>query len=402
MTLFLVAPLLVGGQTSTHVPDRPGRHTYVSASKLPRPYTGKEFLLAPKTVHRPSDNYLQAPPGFKVSLWADGLHGPRWLYAAPDGDVFCAECDRGKIILLRNSNHNGVADPPKVFASGLHLPFGMALHGQYFYVANTDSVVRFHYSPGQESVDNPETVIADIPSKGRVQHWTRTILFNPSGTKMYLTIGSETNKTPEPLPRAAVWRYNPDGTGAELFVTGVRNVVGLAWRPGTNELWSTVAERDFMGEDLVPDYFTRLQSGQFYGWPWYYSGKHRDPKVPLAGVPKKPVAAPDDLFVAHSTPLGLMFYRGQMFPKEYRGDAFVAMRGSTNRSYRCGYKVVRIRFKNGKLLPGYDDFVTGWLPDPLAREVYGRPVGIAQLPDGSMIVSDETAGCIWRISYQKP
>src|SRR5579862_612851 len=340
--MFLICALAVSLPPLQSSSDYPGHHTYISAAKLPKPYTGKEFLLAPKIIARPSDHFLKTLSGFHIALWATGLRAPRWLYSAPNGDVFCAECDAGKVILLRDSNRAGHSDEPKVFADHLHLPFGMAIHDQWFYVANTDSVVRFKYKLGQDSVVDPETVISGIPSKGRVQHWTRTILFNPAGTKMYLTIGSETNKTPEPLPRAAVWRYNPDGTDPELFVTGVRNVVGLAWRPGTTELWATVAERDFMGADLVPDFLANLKNGQFYGWPWYYSGKHRDPKVPLAGCPKDPVAPPADMFVAHSTPLGLMFYDGRMFPAEFRGDAFVAMRGSTNRRSRSGYKVVRI------------------------------------------------------------
>jgi glucose/arabinose dehydrogenase len=287
-----------------------------------------------------------------------------------------------------------------LFASGLNLPFGMAIHNGFFYVANTSSVVRYAYAAGQESVSGPETVIPSIPSLGYNMHWTRNIIFDPSGSKMYLTIGSETNKGVDPLPRAAIYRYNPDGSGKELLVTGIRNPVGLAWQPGTGELWTTVVERDYMGDDLVPDYFTRVRKGQFFGWPWYYIGKHRDPKTSLRGAPKTPVTVPDNLFLAHSTPLGVLFYTGSMFPSEYRGDAIIAMRGATNRKHRSGYKIVRVRFKNGKLIPGYEDFITGWLPDPLKKEVYGRPVGLAQLPDGSLLIADEGGNCVWRVTYR--
>jgi glucose/arabinose dehydrogenase len=165
-------------------------------------------------------------------------------------------------------------------------------------------------------------------------------------------------------------------------------------------LWTTCVERDFMGDDLVPDYFTRVHKGQFYGWPWYYIGKHRDPKVPLKGAPKTPVTVPDNLFISHSTPLGVVFYTGSMFPFEYRGDAIIAMRGATNRRNRSGYKIVRVRFDKGKLIPGYEDFITGWMPNPRERGVYGRPVGLAQMLDGSLLIADESGGCIWRVTYK--
>jgi glucose/arabinose dehydrogenase len=389
MTIVIAALLFV---------DQPGQRTYVSPEKLAAPYSGKRFLLAPKGIPRPKGFKLHAPQGFKVSLWADGLKSPRWLLAGPNGDVFCTECYQGRVQLLRDSH--GIAEKPILFAKGLNLPFGMAIHGGYFYIANTNSVVRYRYSAGQESVSDAETVIPDIPTRGYNMHWTRNIIFDPAGTKMYLTIGSETNKDIDPLPRAAIYRYNPDGTGRELMVHGIRNPVGLAWQPGTGELWTTCVERDFMGDDLVPDYFTRVRKGQFYGWPWYYIGQNRDPKTPLTGAPKPPVTVPDNLFLAHSTPLGVLFYTGAMFPAEYRGDAFIAMRGSTNRKRRSGYKIVRVRFKNGKLIPGYEDFITGWLPDPYSKGVYGRPVGLAQLRDGSLLIADEVGKCIWRVSYR--
>ncbi len=371
-----------------------GGHTYVDPNHLARP--GKpNYLKVPTIVSRPLGRPLKAPPGFHINLFAAGLHSPRWFLVASNGDVFCTECYQGKIILLRDTNGTGAADSQTVFAQGLDLPFGMAIHRGYFYVANTTSVVRFAYEVGQARVSGGETIIRGIPSRGYRQHWTRNILFD--GNKMYLTIGSETNKGPDPLPRAAIWRYNDDGTGKELIAAGIRNPVGLALQPETHQLWATCVERDYMGDDLVPDFLTRIKPGQNYGWPYTYIGNHRDPQYPSRRSAPHPV--PDLLFTAHSTPLGLLFYTGNMFPADYRGDAFVAMRGSTNRHSKSGYKIVRVRFSNGKLTPGYDDFITGWVPAPTKPQVYGRPVGLAQLPDGSMLIADEGAHCIWRVSY---
>jgi glucose/arabinose dehydrogenase len=225
------------------------------------------------------------------------------------------------------------------------------------------------------------------------------LAFDPAGKKMYLTVGSKTDFQPEPAPRATIQQYNPDGSGRRTYATGMRNPVGIAFHPQTGELWSTCVERDFLGDDLVPDYVTRVRDGQFYGWPWYYMGNHVDPRY-RNRRPKRPVAVPDIPVTAHSVPLGLIFYTGRQFPAEYRGDAFVAMRGSTNRRVLSGYKVARIRFKNGRHVPGYEDFITGWAPNPRKRTVYGRPVGLVQAGDGSLLVSDEAGHRIWRVTYR--
>src|ERR1044072_1491864 len=361
----------------------PQQKIYVSPDNLPRP--GKSSVLKnPNVVARPDNYGLKVPPGFHASLWAVGIKSPRWLLVAPNGDVFCTESYQGNIVLLRDRNHSGRADAPIRFASGLNLPFGMAIQNGWFYVANTDSVVRFKYQVGQDRISNPETVVSGIPSKGYRQHWTRNIIFEPDGRHFYLTIGSETNKDKEPLPRGAVWRYNVDGTGKELFATGIRNPVGLAWQPGTSQLWLTAVERDYMGNNLVPDFFTRLKSGQYYGWPEFYIGNHRDPSFPKAKV-TKPIAVPDVLFHAHSTPLGVLFYTGSMFPTQYRGDALIAMRGSTNRQPRSGYMVARVDFKNCKPIREYEEFVGGFIPDRTKNTVYGRPVGLGQLAGGSLL-----------------
>jgi glucose/arabinose dehydrogenase len=394
--------LLLALALSLQVPDEdaPGKRHLVLPRALPRPYATRSTIATPILIRGRGEAPLQLPPGFRASVFAERLQSPRWMLVAPNGDVFCTESYQGRLTLLRDTDGDGAADRRFVFASGLRLPFGLALHGEYLYVANTDSVVRFRYRPGQtEAHSPPETIISGIPSRGRSQHWTRNLIFDPTGRKLYLTVGSETNKSPEPPPRATILQFNPDGSGRRTFATGLRNPVGLAFRPGTSELWITCVERDYMGDDLVPDFVTRVRQGDFFGWPWFYIGSHRDPRVPLPKGPKLPVRVPDVLVTAHSIPLGLLFYTGTQFPPEYRGDAFVAMRGSTNRRLMVGYKVVRLRFEGGRLVPGYEDFATGWLPDPRQREVWGRPVGLAQWTDGSLLLTDEAAHKIWRIRY---
>ncbi|CAN5688112.1 sorbosone dehydrogenase family protein [soil metagenome] len=378
----------------------PQQVTTVNPNRLPKPYAVKSTIAIPKKI--PGDPKFQAPAGFEVKPFVRDLDkSPRWLAVAPNGDVFVTQSYAGRILVLRDKDGDGVAETQGVFASGLKLPHGMAFQGGWLYVANTDSVVRFAYKPGQtEASGEPETVVNAIPALGRNQHWTRNILFDPDGSHFFLTVGSASNKAVEDPPRATITRYNADGTGAETFATGIRNPVGIAFRPGTSELWTTCVERDYMGDDVVPEFFTRVRKGDFYGWPWYYIGDHLDPRAPK-GAPKRKVNVPDVLFTAHSVPLGLVFYTGSNFPKGYQGDAFIAMRGSTNRSITSGVKIVRIRFKNGKTENRYEDFITGWLADAKAHTVYGRPVSLAQWTDGSLLVSDEIGHCIWRVRYTR-
>ncbi len=388
---MLVAPFLLAVLQTGH-------HYYVSPTSIPKP--GKSnYLRVPTLVRRPNGFKPKVPKGFKVEMFATGLKSPRWLFVTPNADVIVTESYQGRLIRLRDTDHTGVADLQTVFASGLNLPTGMAIRNGYFYVANTDSVVRFKYRDGQSSLRNAETVVKGIPSRGYRQHWTRNLLFDPSGQHFYLTIGSETNKSAEPLPRGAIWRYNTDGSGKTLVASGIRNPVGLALNPSSGALWATCVERDYEGDDVVPDFFTQIKNGQWYGWPYYYVGSHVDPAFRSKPRPKRKADVPDVLFNAHSTPLQFIFYTGSMFPASYRGDALVAMRGSTNRLYKSGYKVVRVHFQNGRPTKGYDDFMWGLVPDPKKREVYGRPVGMGQLPDGSVLVADEGGHCIWRISY---
>ena len=379
-------------------------HHEIKASDLPQPRLENEVNNGPKVTPRPEGAKLNLPPGFEVGTFAEGgFQRPRWMALAPNGDVFLADSSAaGKIIVLRDTNNDGVADERFTFAENQLQPFGVAFWKDYLYVGNTNAVVRFHYKPGQTKADGPPEKIADLPGRGYREHWTRNILFSRDGKKMYVTVGSESNVNVETNEmRAAIIEFNPDGTGKRIFASGTRNPIGLAWLPGTRTLWACVQERDRMGDDLPPDYVTEIKDGGFYGWPYAYNGPNEDPrrKGERPDLVKKTLTG-DVLIQAHSSILGLAFYEGKMFPKEYRGDAFVALHGSWNRTKRTGYKIIRIRFKNGKPVGGYDDFLTGWMLDESSREVWGRPVGLLVLADGSMLITDDGANKIWRVTYR--
>ena len=371
----------------------------------------------------PDGGHLTLPEGFNVSIFADQLQNPRWMALAPNGDVFLAESAAGKITVLRDSNHDGVAEIKETFAADLNRPFGLAFWKNYLYVGNNDAVVRFIYRPGQMKADSPPEKIVDLPpSDGAYDqdtadrlhvelsltrgynHWTRTVVFNPAGTKMYVSAGSRTNSTPEQDERrAAINEYNPDGTGHRVFAGGLRNAVGLAFQPGTNTLWATVNERDQLGDDLPPEYMTSIKDGGFYGWPYSYIGKNVDPTVkpPRPELVAKAIV-PDILLTAHSAPLGIMFYTGSKFPPEYRGNAFVAFHGSINRSKLAGYSVMRVPFRNGKPSGPPENFLTGFIVrDDDEKQAWGRPVGLLQMPDGSMLLTDDAGRRVWRISYRE-
>ena len=280
----------------------------------------------------------------------------------------------------------------------------MAFHKDWFYVANTDSIVRFRYKAGQTAaIGEPEKLVELTPG-GYNQHWTRNILFSPDGTKMYVSIGSASNVRVETDPRrAAISVYDPDGKNHRIYAGGLRNPIGLAWNPKTGELWTAVNERDGLGDDLVPDYVTSVKEGGFYGWPYSYIGQNEEPrrKGENPELVKKAIV-PDVLLTSHSAALGIVFYSGKMFPKEYSGDAFVALHGSWNRQKLTGYKIIRVRFKDGKLVGNrYEDFLSGWLPNEDSNEVWGRPVGLLVAADGSLLITDDGANKVWRVSYGK-
>ncbi|MBX7221745.1 MAG: sorbosone dehydrogenase family protein [Blastocatellia bacterium] len=379
-------------------------HHDITLKDLPPPDTGSQVSNGSRMVPKPEGARLVLPPGFEISIFAQGdLSSPRWMVEAPNGDVFVAESNIGRITVLRDHNKDGAADEGFTFATGLQLPFGMAFWKDYFYVAKTDAVSRFKYQPGDTQIRYPGEKVLDLPGKGYNQHWTRNILFSPDGNKLFTTVGSETNVSVEPDPmRAAITVSNPDGTDKKIYAGGLRNPVGLAFQPGSNTLWTAVNERDLLGDDLVPDYVTSVKENGFYGWPYSYIGQHVDPR--RAGERPDLVSqaiVPDVLIQAHSAALGLVFYTGQMFPKEYQGNAFVALHGSWNRAKRTGYKVICIPFKDGRPTGGYDDFVVGWQLGENKHEVWGRPVGLLQLRDGSLLIADDGANKIFRVTYRK-
>src|SRR4051812_1107596 len=389
--------------------DKPGVRRLITVSDLPEPFATNYSDNGPELVPRPRDAWPQVPAGFKVEQIASGLTNPRIVVTAPNGDLFVAEHRANRVRVLRGRNAEGKVETSQIFASGLNLPFGIAFYPRgpnpnYVYIANTDSVVRFAYKNGDlQASGKPEVIVPDLPGGGRLRgggHSSRDIAFSKDGKKMYVSVGSHSNNDDDPLEfhRADVLEYNPDGSGFRVYASGIRNAVGIAINPQTGELWGSVNERDGLGDDLPPDYVTRIKDGGFYGWPWYYIGGHQDP----AHKGKHPelrdkVIVPDVLLQAHSASLAMTFYTGEQFPREYQGDAFAAEHGSWNRSKRTGYKVIRIRMKDGQPTGEYEDFITGFVVSD--TEVWGRPVGVAVAKDGSLLVSEDGNGTIWRVTH---
>jgi glucose/arabinose dehydrogenase len=384
--------------------SRPG-HYLIKPEDLPKAEVVQPPPNFPRVIPKPENAKLTLPPGFQIETYAEGgFQRPRWAAQAPNGDVFVSDDRAGSLTILRDSNKDGKVDERFVFATGLMQPFGMAFWRDYLYVGNTNAVVRFKYAPGQTKAAGPPEKIADLPGTGYREHWTRNLIFSPDGSKLYVTVGSQSNVDVEADPmRAAISEFNPDGTGHRIYASGTRNPIGLAFAPGSRTLWAAVQERDLLGDDLVPDYVTAIKDGGFYGWPYAYSGPNEEPrrKGERPDLVKKTIV-PDVLLQAHSAVLGLTFYTGRMFPAQYRGDAFIGLHGSWNRSKRTGYKIARIRFRNGRPIGGYEDFITGWMVGEDSRDVWGRPVGVLVLQDGSMLITDDGANKLWRVTYSAP
>ncbi|NJP09600.1 MAG: sorbosone dehydrogenase family protein [Leptolyngbyaceae cyanobacterium RU_5_1] len=382
----------------------------ITLGKLPRPFSSSSASKSPNVVPIPAKPVLRVPPGFVVNVFAEGLNRPRWLALTPTGEVLVTETRQNQIRLLRDANGDGVAEVRKTFAgtaNGLNLPFGMAFTDNAFFLGNTATVLRFPYTQGQQQLTGTGTKIADLPGGGYNQHWTRNVIVSPDQQKLYVSVGSRSNDSEEPLPRASVQVMNLDGSGKQTFASGLRNPVGLDFHPTTNELYTTVNERDGLGDDLVPDYLTRIQSGAFYGWPYaYLSPNLIDPNYVQNGRSTRPdlvarTQTPDVLFQAHSAALGLQFYDGKTFPTKYRNGAFVAFRGSWNRNQGTGYKLVFVPFgQNGRSQGYYEDFLTGFLLNSTGPDTWGRPVGLLTLPDGSLLFTEEANGRIYRVQYQ--
>jgi glucose/arabinose dehydrogenase len=329
---------------------------------------------------------LYVRPGYTVGLFADNLGGVRNIVLGPKGTVYAALQGDGRVVRLVDVNGDGTADSVQDVATGLNGPFGIAFRGDTMYVGEMTQVTRF--APGRA----PQAIVTGLPSGG---HSTRTVVFGPDGY-MYVAVGSSCNVCDESDPRrAAVTRFNADGTGEHRFATGLRNSVGLAFNPGTGELWATNNDRDNLGDDVPPEHLNILRDGKYYGWPQCYLPGQKNPEYPAATCTT--VEPPAITFQAHSAPLGITFYTGSKFPGA-QGDAFLTYHGSWNRSVPTGAKVVLVKVQGGKPV-SIEDFVTGWQLGNGSR--WGRPVAVLAVPDGSLLISDDAGGRIWRVAYGK-
>ncbi len=377
----------------------------INLEELPPPYATQSASNSPQVIPIPENPVLQVPPGFTVNVFAENLNNPRWLALTPDGDVLVTETPDNRIRLLRDEDGDGDADVSKTFAgpeNGLNLPFGMAFSEDAFFVGNTGEVLKFPYS-GQDQLQGSGEKIADLPGQGYNQHWTRNVVISPDGQQLYVSVGSASNVSPEPLPRASVQTINLDGSNQQTFAWGLRNPVGLDFHPVTGQVFATVNERDGLGDNLVPDYLAALDFGEFYGWPYaYLTPNNIDPRRQGENPElATKTTTPEVLFQSHSAALGLQFYDGETFPEKYQNGAFVAFRGSWNRDQGTGYKLVFVPFDDqGQPTGEYEDFLTGFLIDPSVPTTWGRPVGLLTMPDGSLLFTEEANDRIYRIQYQ--
>ncbi|MEI8281987.1 MAG: sorbosone dehydrogenase family protein [Armatimonadota bacterium] len=392
--------------------DAPGVRRLITVNDLPKPYETESVDNGPHMVPRPEGAWPKAPAGFKVEQYISGLNNPREIVTAPNGDLFIAESGPGRIRILRGRNDTGKPEMNEVFATGLHQPFGIAFYPpgpnpEYIYIGDTDFVVRFPYKSGDLHATGAQETIVALPGGGRLRgggHWTRDVRFRPDGKKMFVSVGSLTNDFEGSRGaedrRADILEFDPDGKNERIYASGIRNAVGLAIHPKTQELWCSVNERDALGNDLVPDYITRVKENGFYGWPWFYIGPHQDPRHEGEKMEMKDkVLVPEVLLQSHMASLCITFYTGSTFPKEFTNDGFAAEHGSWNRAKRVGYKVIRVPQKDGVPTGEYEDFLTGFVTPE--GNVWGRPVGVAVAPDGALMVSDDGSGSIWRIQAEK-
>jgi glucose/arabinose dehydrogenase len=392
-----VAGLLLGMMMA---PGLRAQVTNGTKPELPAPFASKS-ATNPAEEGKPPKGFLPTvPDGFKINIFAADFKGPRWMVIAPNGDVFLADTAGGKVVVLRDPQHTGSAQQNEVFVSGLREPYGIVFHDDYVYVGNTDALLRFKYDAKTSKRQGEAEHLMDFPTGG---HSTRSLSLSPDGKHLLVGIGSRSNIDIESdTRRAAITICDFDGKNSRLYATGTRNPTGIGLEPKTGVLWTSVNERDGLGNDLPPDYFTSVKDGGFYGWPYSYIGNNVDPRV----KPQKPeltskAIVPDVLLGAHRAPLQFAFYTGNQFPASYHGGAFVAEHGSWNRSPRAGYQVVFVPFKDGKPSGDPMPFLTGLVPDPNKSEVYGRPVGVVVTTDGSLLVSDDMAGSVYRISAAK-
>jgi glucose/arabinose dehydrogenase len=403
--------------------DAPGARRLITPTDLPAPFATKSAAGRSQRAQRTGVDIPKAPPGFTVDLFASGLNIPRVIRVAPNGDIFVAETGAGRVRVFRPGTPGAGLAQGEIFADGVQRVYGIAFYPsgenpRFVYVATPQSVMRFPYRSGEMKASGPAEKVASLPGDGG-GHWSRDLAFSPDDKTLFVAVGSGSNVA-EGAPRADqasiaeaplgasfgddqgradVLAFDPDGKNERVYATGIRNCSGLTVQPETGALWCAVNERDGLGDNLPPDYATRVAGGAFYGWPWYYLGDHQDPRhkderTDLAHH----ITTPDVLIQAHSAPLGITFYSGNQFPSDYKGDAFVALHGSWNRSTLTGYKVVRLVMKYGKPTGAYEDFLVGFVGDD--RNVWGRPVGVGVTHDGSLLVSDDGSNSIWRVSYK--
>lgn len=395
---------------------------------LPAPDTNASKNKFSKVIGWPEGKVPVAPEGFTVTKFAENIKSPRNIYVAPNGDIFVvlsnsersvkeqvvnkitgkakaevAGKSANTVVLLRDRDQDGKPELQTNFLTDLNQPYGVLVIGNFFYVANTDGLMRYPYRAGDTKITAAGTKILSLPAGGYNNHWTRNLIANKDNSKIYVSVGSGSNVGENGMEhevrRANILEVNPDGSGEVVYAAGLRNPVGMAWAPGTNVLWTAVNERDGLGDDLVPDYITSVKKDGFYGWPYAYFGQHEDPR--LKGVKPDLVAktlVPDVAVGSHTASLGLTFYTGDKFPAKYSGAAFVGQHGSWNRSALSGYKVAYVPFKNGKPVGGLQDFLTGFIADEAKGDVYGRPVGVAVAPDGALLVADDVSGTVWRVA----
>ena len=387
--------------------ESPGTVRKITVADLPEPYASKSSDNGPEVVARPADAWPKTLPGFKVELFAAGLDNPRLLRRAPNGDIFLAEMEPGKILVFRGMTSDGKPEQTSVFVEGLRHPYGIAFYPpgpdpQWIYIGAEKELMRFPYHNGDLKASETAQHIADFPGGG---HDTRSVEFSKDGKTLFVAVGSGSNvNDPDTHTsekgRADILSCDPANCELKVYAYGIRNAGGgLAVNPQTGELWCSVNERDGLGDNLVPDYITHVQEGGFYGWPWWYMGAHQDPRHQGKHPELKDKAiVPDVLLQPHNASLEFIFYGGEKFPAEYKGDIFASEHGSWNKSVRAGYEVIRVPLhQTGHASGEYEDFLTGFvLPN---GNVWGRPVGIAMATDGSLLVSDDGSNSIWRVSY---
>src|SRR5579863_1161866 len=388
--------------------EKPGTTRKITVKDLPQPYATDSAQNGAELVTRPQNAWPVAPDGFKVEMFAAGLDNPRLLRTAPNGDIFLAESDPGRIRVFRGMTGDGKPEQAGIFASGLKRPYGIAFYPpgpdpQWIYIGNSNEVIRFPYHNGDLKASGESQHIAGLPNGGG--HWTRQLDFSLDGKKLYVAVGSASNvddsdTSTREKNRADILACDPEACVMSVYAYGIRNPGGgIRVNPLTGELWCSVNERDALGDNLVPDYITHVQEGGFYGWPWWYMGAHQDPRHAGKHPELKDKAiVPDVLLQPHNASLEFTFYQGKQFPAEYSGELFASEHGSWNKSVRVGYEVIRVPLhQTGHATGEYQDFLTGFvLPD---GQVWGRPVGITVAQDGSLLVSDDGSNSIWRVSY---